>query len=271
MVNNNKTYVGVVEDNLDPKKLARLKIRVMDVYEGIETEDLPWAYPWKDLNGNSYNLPEVGKIVIVVFDQGNENTPEYIYADHYNVNLENKIKSLPDEDYKSMKAVIFDHKTQFYVNDSEGLKIDHKYNNLNIKNNGIDINLKDNNANLNLGDASADQQAILGNYFIDWMGKLLDTLQNGGLYNGGGPTMPNPALMKLILEFKASKDLKFLSHNVNIVDNNGVKTVSSTDREDTAQYGDSWSSTREDNNFTSLKDDNNKPKSGPRDEFNGEV
>jgi hypothetical protein len=40
-----------------------------------------------------------------------------------------------------MKSLIFDHKTQVYVNDSEGLKIDHKYN-VNIIESGVNINLK---------------------------------------------------------------------------------------------------------------------------------
>jgi hypothetical protein len=44
-----KTYIGKVEDNKDPQKLGRLKIRVMDVYEDLEIEDIPWASPWKDL------------------------------------------------------------------------------------------------------------------------------------------------------------------------------------------------------------------------------
>lgn len=58
-----------------------------------------------------------------------------------------------------MKSIIFDHKTQIYVNDSEGLKIDHKYNNINITETGVDVNLKDNNASVNLGDSGATQQA----------------------------------------------------------------------------------------------------------------
>jgi hypothetical protein len=67
-----------------------------------------------------------------------------------------------------MKSLIFDHKTQVYVNDKEGLKIDHKYNNVNITESGVSINLKDNNAHVNIGDATAGQQAILGNSWMDW-------------------------------------------------------------------------------------------------------
>ncbi len=271
MVEANKTYVGVVEDNQDPEKMGRVKVRVMDVFDEIDVEDIPWAMSWKDLNGNQFNTPEKGKVVMVVFDQGNPDSPEFIYADHYNINLENKLKSLSDEDYASMKSLIFDHKTQIYVNDSEGLKIDYKYNNLNITEDGIDLNLKDNNLSLNLGDAGASQQAILGNHFIDWMDKFLITLQSGAFFNAGGPTAPLPGLIKSITEFKALKDLKFLSHHVNIVDNNKVTTVNSSKREDEPQYGDKWVSTKEENNITELKDEEFKPKPGPNEEFNKPV
>jgi hypothetical protein len=271
MVDANKTYVGVVEDNQDPEKIGRVKVRVMDVFDEIDVNDIPWAMPWKDLNGNQFNSPEKGKVVMVVFDQGNPDSPEFIYADHYNINLENKLKSLSDEDYLTMKSLIFDHKTQIYVNDSEGLKLDHKYNNINIKEGGIDLNLKDNNLSLNLGDAGASQQAILGNHFIEWMDKFLTTLQSGAFFNAGGPTLPLPGLITSITEFKALKDLKFLSHHVNIVDNNKVTTVSNSKREDEPQYGDKWVSTKEENDITELKDDEFKPITGPKEEYNKPV
>ena len=271
MVEANKTYVGVVEDNKDPKKIGRVKARVMDVYDEMPLEDIPWANPWKDLNGNGFNTPEIGKVVMVIFDDGNDDNPEFIYADHYNINLENKLLSLSDDDYTSMKSIIFDHKTQIYVNESEGLMIDHKYNNINVTDNGVDINLKDNNVSLNLGDATAEQQAILGNHFLDWLDEFLKALQAGGLMNGGGPALPNPSLLKLITEFQSFKDLKFLSHHVNIVDNDKVTTVKDTEREDEAQYGDTWTSTKEDNTMTEQKEESFVPKTGPKEEFNKPV
>ena len=87
----NKTYVGVVEDNNDPKKLGRVRVRVLDVFDNINVEDIPWATPSKDLNGNAFNLPEKGKVLLVIFDQGDEYKPEFISADHYNINLEKKL------------------------------------------------------------------------------------------------------------------------------------------------------------------------------------
>lgn len=271
MVESNKTYVGIVEDNQDPDKLGRVKVRVMNVFDDLEVDAIPWATPWKDLNGNGFNIPEKGKVVMVVFDQGHADSPEFIYADHYNINLENKLKSLSNEDYTSMKSLIFDHKTQIYVNDSEGLKIDHKYNNINITEKGVDINLKDNNLSLNLGDASASQQAVLGNHFMEWMDEFLTTLQSAAFFNAGGPTAPMPALIKSVTKFKALKDIKFLSHHVNVVDNNKVTTVSGNTRQDEAQYGDKWVSTKEENTITELKPDEFKPTPGPKEEYNKPV
>jgi len=266
-----KTYIGVVEDNNDPKKQGRCKVRVMDVFENLEIENIPWAFPWKDLNGNGFNVPDKGKVVMVVFDQGNQNSPEYIYADHYNVNLEKKLQSLEEKDYLSMKALIFDHKTQIYVNDAEGLKIDHKYNNVNLTENTIDLNLKDNNRNVNIGDSGASQQAILGNNWLDWFDEFVDNLLGTSagpfLGNLGAPVIPNPAFISCLLRYKALRDPVFLSHHVNLVDNNKVKAVSLEKREDNPTIGDEWTSTKEENTLTQVVPEEFKPVDGPKKEF----
>ena len=49
-----RTYLGVVEDNQDPKKEGRVKVKVVDVFEDMKIEDIPWASPWKDLDGNHF-------------------------------------------------------------------------------------------------------------------------------------------------------------------------------------------------------------------------
>ena len=74
---------------------------------------------------------------------------------------------------------MFDHKTQIYVNDEEGLKMDHKFNNINITKDSIDINLKDNFAKVNIGTKTAGQQAVLGNHFMDWMTEFVTALCSG--------------------------------------------------------------------------------------------
>jgi len=267
----NKTYVGVVEDNYDPKRLGRIKVRVLDVFDNLKVEDIPFATCWKDLNGNVVNIPENGKVVLVVFDQGDEYKPEFISSDHYNANLEKKLTSLADVDYISMKSLLFDHKTQVYVNDKEGLKLDHKYNNVNITENSIDFNLKDNNRHVNIGDATAGQQAILGNHWMDWFDEFVDNLMgnNGGPYLGnlGAPVVTNPAMIQVLMKYKAKRDPVFLSHHVNIVDNNKVSTVRNTHREDNPQLGDAWNSTKVENNLTKKTNEDFKPVEGPKQEY----
>lgn len=255
-----RTYLGVVEENQDPKKEGRVKVKVIDVFEDMNIEDIPWATPWKDIAGNNFAVPEKGKVVIVVFDQGDVYKPEFIFTDHYNVNLENKLKELGDSDYLTMKSLIFDYKTQVYVNDGEGLKIDHKYNNINIKENSINVNLKDNNRSLNLGDSAATQQMILGTNFLQWFDEFIDLLMTQP-YLG---VIPNPTFIQTCLRYKAQKATNFLSHHVNVVDNNQVSTVKSETRQEEPQLGDTWNSTKEENTTTTVTDENYTPTEGEK-------
>jgi hypothetical protein len=268
----NKTYIGTVEDNNDPKKLGRCKVRVLDIFDEkkkgedvyeISVEDLPWASPWKDVNGNMFNIPEKGKVVTVVFENGNKNNPEYIASDHYNANLESKLEQSSETDYLSMKALIYDHKTQIYVNESEGLKIDHKFNNINIKEHSININLKDNFRKINIGSPTSTQRAILGDNFTNWLDEFLNILMGdkGGPFLGNlfAPVVATPALMAQIQLYRSLKDPKILSKNVYIVDNDSVSKQERTDGGATpdsvskGQKGDTWNSTVDENKQTTVE------------------
>jgi len=269
-VESGKTYIGTVEDIKDPTKDGRIKVRVIDIHsDDQELESIPWATPWKDLGGGQFSLPEIGKVVVVVFDQGDINSPEYIYTEHWNINLENKLKSLNDTDYQSMRSIIFDHKTQIYSNDGEGLKIDYKYNNINIKENGINFNLKDNNMTLNLGDSAANQKMVLGTNFMSWMDQFLECfLSNTALIgNSGAPVLMSPKLADVITKFQSQKDTHLLSQHVNIVDNNQSITVKNSTREETAQSGDNWKSTVKENTLTTVSEENSKPEEGTKPEY----
>lgn len=277
----NKTYIGTVEDNSDPKRLGRCKIRVLDVFDEkdkndkyeISVEDLPWATAWKDVNGNSFNIPEKGKVVTVVFEDGNKNNPEYISSDHYNVNLEKKLEQLPEADYLSMKALIYDHKTQIYVNDSEGLKIDHKFNNINIKESSININLKDNFGKVNIGSPNSTQRAILGDNFTNWFDEFLNILMGskGGPFLGNlfAPVKATPALTAQIQLYRDLKDPKILSKKVYIVDNDSVSKQERTDggaakgSVTEGQKGDTWQSTVDENKLTTKEPVKFTPVDGP--------
>jgi hypothetical protein len=259
-IDRSKTYIGIVEDNEDPKKLSRVRVRVLDVFDEIPTGDIPWASPWKDLNGNSVNIPEKGKVLTIIFDQGNIYKPEYIYAEHFNINLEKKLQTLSNKDYTSMKALLFDHKTQIYSNDSEGLKLDYKFNNLNITDSSIDINLKDNKNVVNIGSSIAGQQAILGNHFLNWFDEFLQVLlASPYLTPSGTPVTALPPLIATINKFKSLKDPKFLSHHINLVDNN---YVIKQDRISDGQVGDSWISTIQENKLSNSEKVSFKPSDG---------
>lgn len=266
-VSSNKTYIGPVVDNNDPEKIGRVRVRVMDVFDNLKDEDIPWASPWKDLNGNQFNIPDKGKVVTVIFENGNKNNPEYISSDHYNENLENKLKQLSKSDYTSMKSLLYDHKTQIYVNDTEGLKIDHKFNNINIKEDSINLNLKDNNGWINIGTQNSNQRAILGDNFTNWFDEFLDIMigKSGGfaLGNLATPVQATPALITHIQKYFSIKTSKILSQHVKIVDNDYVDTQKRSDGVTEGTKGDKWASTVEDNKLTSKEEVKFKPVEGP--------
>jgi len=249
----NNIFIGVIEDNNDPQKLGRCKVRVLNVFEEIPIEDIPWAKPWKDLSGNIFSIPEKGKVVSVVFDMGSIYKPEFIYAEHYNTNLEDKLKKLSDDDYPTFKSVLFDQSTQIFRTKSDGLVLDHEYTNINLDEVGnINLNLKNNGAYLKLGTPDADQQAVLGNHFMDWMDKLVDTL-SATPYMGNlmAPVFPSPTLLPILSEYRTSRATsKFLSKNVFIVDNTKINTQT---RDYVNQDGDKWKSTVTRNDITTTK------------------
>jgi hypothetical protein len=251
MVESSKTYIGIVEDNLDPLKLGRLKIRVLGFYNKIKVEDIPWATPWKDLNGNVFNLPEVGKILTVIFDSGDIYKPEYIYADNFNINLENKLKSLSEDDYITMKSLFFDHSTQIWRNRSTGLKIDHEYSNINLDNSGnILFNLRDNKSVITVGSKDADEEAMLGTTFMSWFEDFMEILigVNGPSSVGadGNPITPLPNLIDVYTRFLGIKK-DFLSKHIRL---SGNDKIIPQERDYIDQSGDNWNSNEIENNRT---------------------
>ena len=246
-------FVGFVEDNKDPKKMGRCKVRIPTLFpSNIPTSDIPWAAPFKDLNGNQFNAPEVGKVVSVIFNNGDKYKPEFIYADHYNINLENKLNAISSDDYPTFKSIHLDQSTQIYRSKSEGLKLDHEYTNINLDANGsINLNLRDNNSKTNIGSPDASQAAVLGSAFMTWMDKLANIfISNTALIgNLGEPVVASSDLYNLFQEYLSDRDPKFLSKHVWVVDNNEVKSQT---RPYINQQGDLWNSTLTNNTLSTL-------------------
>lgn len=85
-------YRGVIEENNDPEKLGRCRIRVFGIHshnkiqeemDGIPTDELPWAEPVMGLFGGSvsgfgsWTVPLQGSHVFVFFEGGNPIQPRY--------------------------------------------------------------------------------------------------------------------------------------------------------------------------------------------------
>lgn len=79
-----KKYMGIVIDANDPRKEGRARVRVFGVYDDIEDNDIPWAYPkqksahfGKKGGCGSVSIPKKHAVVEVVFNNGNIYAPEF--------------------------------------------------------------------------------------------------------------------------------------------------------------------------------------------------
>lgn len=220
-----KLWVGVVEDNKDPKKLGRVRVRVQGLFGDIPVEDIPWSSPIKSLSSRSFELPAIGKIVSVIFPNDMIYESYYMFADNYNVNLKKKLDDLKDDEYVNFVAVLFDHRTKIYSDDTN-LTMDYKYNRITIDNNDINLELKDNGQKINLGALKSDQQAVLGNHWFDWMDEFVEALLKPTSLICGAPGAPvlKPDIDRLMVKYEKLKET-FLSKNVYIVDNKKVEKL----------------------------------------------
>ena len=79
----NKQYHGIVVDNDDPTRRRRIRIRVLDLFDEIPDDKLPWAIPMdKQTDGSSEksgsaSVPKLKTKVMVEFQEGNPLFPVY--------------------------------------------------------------------------------------------------------------------------------------------------------------------------------------------------
>jgi len=218
-----KIFLGIVEENIDINRLGRIKVRVQSVFNEIPLEDIPWASPFRGLDGREFSVPAVGKIVNVIFPDGNIYEPQFIYSENYNINLKNKLKGLDDDEYKNYVSLLFDHRCQISVDDT-ALNLDYFNNVIRIKDSDIDIKLKDNTQLLKLGHSDCDQDAVLGSNFFEWMDSFMETLLSPATLVGNfGAPILRPALDQKIIEYN-TKRTTFVSNNVKIVDNGKIQS-----------------------------------------------
>lgn len=148
MLSNNiseKDWVGVVVDNKDPESSFRCKINVFGLFDGIETEHLPWAFPSSNVlfSGNGGfgcgSVPKIGTIVKVRFTNGSKYAPEYHSIQNINKTLQNELA----DDYDGAHVLLYDETENLKITFQRGtgIKIDYGDSNINIKpNKEIHIN-----------------------------------------------------------------------------------------------------------------------------------
>ena len=77
-----ESYVGIVADNEDPKKLGRCRV-FCSLYEDIDLEALPWCFPTLETflgnspNSIAFSVPEIGSQVRVTFPTHDKYAPYY--------------------------------------------------------------------------------------------------------------------------------------------------------------------------------------------------
>jgi hypothetical protein len=82
-------YEGIVEDNQDPSKIGRCKIRIPELHgvDGsdftLDTDVLPWFQPnvhsYAGYNAGNLNIPPLGSVVNVLIQESDDTEPKYMY------------------------------------------------------------------------------------------------------------------------------------------------------------------------------------------------
>jgi len=152
------TYVGVIVDNNDPKKIGRCRIRIFGKHTSgdstIPDEFLPWAYPDYGLSfgssgSGSFSYPKLNSMVQVGFKNGD------IYHPYYD-SIKELTQGLVDQlsgSYENSHSLIFDEiaSIKMFFTQEVGMMLDYGDSIMNILPDGsIVINHKDGSATIEL-------------------------------------------------------------------------------------------------------------------------
>lgn len=172
----NKEWLGEVVENDDELREFRCKIKVYGVYDNLEIEDIPWAYPANSLSFSSIDnggfgsgsSPKIGTILKVKFNNGNIYAPEYFSIQNINPSLKEEI----GDDYFNSHVFCYDEDEELkaYYTQEKGYFISLKDSIINVRPDntvyiehagGQIIHIQENKISLGSEDES-DQPALLG-------------------------------------------------------------------------------------------------------------
>jgi len=111
-----KTYLGKVVDIKDPLYQGRARIEVFGVFDGLPSDDLPWAEQIAGLSfggnfgGGNITIPRLGSVVAVHFEDNNYYKMNYHYIKEISSDLMTELKE--DNSYEGTQALIYDSEAQ---------------------------------------------------------------------------------------------------------------------------------------------------------------
>ncbi len=202
-------WIGEIVDNNDPKFLGRCRVKVYGKFDKLPNDAIPWATPMNRDFVGSHNVPNIGTIVAVRFDNGNIYHPEYWFQINQSKALKTDILEKSGAAH-NVVSLIYDEvrNIRIYHSPEDGLvitrgngakerpliQIDEKgY----IKISSADkIFLDSGNVFLsNTGEGGEDEKepAVRGVSLEKWLNKLLDDYKNHFHPTGVGPSGPPTA------------------------------------------------------------------------------
>jgi len=111
-----KTYLGKVVDIKDPLYQGRARIEVFGIFDGIPSDDLPWAEQISGLafggsfGGGNISIPRLGSVVAVEFEDNNYYKMNYHYIKEISKDLLTELSE--DNSYDGTQALIYDSEAQ---------------------------------------------------------------------------------------------------------------------------------------------------------------
>lgn len=151
----NDTYVGTIVDTNDPIKIGRCRVMIDILFEGIDKQNLPWAYPsypnvfGKGGQSGSISVPKEGSVVRVKFINGDIYQPIY----ECNQELAEDVKEELNNEYKGTHILLYDgdEGLKIYYTKGKGLSIELNDSLINIdKNSKITIDHKESKSTITL-------------------------------------------------------------------------------------------------------------------------
>lgn len=117
-------YRALVEGVDDPLHAGRIQARVYPMFTGAQAADLPWAKPAFPLGSGagtgqgSFDVPDVGTYVYVMFEEGDYNQPVY-FAEASTATK--GIPSFASIHYPHRRGFKTESGVEFFVDDTDGL------------------------------------------------------------------------------------------------------------------------------------------------------